>query len=228
MNKNFIYGAGALGIIGIAVYIYQEHKKAKKTEQESVIYIDGEATENDADEQQEKETKKNAISEKIANVSHKIGKTVGTVALKIGAKYPKAVKFVCKYGKFLPIVVIAGCTIMAAKQSEKSRSITNDSIHIERDVPLEDPNINSPLYVDTYGVNASDAINLWKSTDLSSNYAKINEFFNTLNLAYSEHYEIENKESYIDSHPGYDFSEVPGNFILRQSFNTNEIAKRLS
>ena len=33
MSKNMIYGAGVLGIIAAAIYIYKEHKKAKETEE---------------------------------------------------------------------------------------------------------------------------------------------------------------------------------------------------
>lgn len=219
MSKNLIYGAGALGIIGIAVYIYQEHKKAKKTEQESFIYIDDETTGDEkieSEPNQEKETKKNAISEKIANVSHKIGKTIGTVALRIGAKYPKAVKFVCRYGKFWPAIIITGCSIIAAI-SMRSRW-----------KPLQEDPIKSYDVDNDHGIGIrmttrdyDKSMEAWNNTDLSKNFYALSDLLKTLNFVYGEQYYIQEKESFKDEHPEYDATNVKEPYVIRQIFNTN-------
>lgn len=113
-------GIGIVGLIGAAIYIYKRVKEAQKPIE---ITLDDEADENteaaevaessEEAKEAEKAEKKAAISEKISNVSKKIGKSVGTFCLKFGAKHPKITKGLLQFGKYIPYAVL-GIAVLAS------------------------------------------------------------------------------------------------------------------
>ena len=221
MSKNMIYGAGVLGIIATAVYIYHEHKKAKKveeTEQKSVIYIDVE----NPDEETKQEERKNTVTKKIEAVSHKIGKTVGTVALKIGARYPKIVKFACKYAKFLPAAVIGACAVIAAI-NKRSRWKIEENRWTEMDVK-NDHGLDIRMMTE----DPDKSLKAWNDTDLSKHFYQLDDLLKTMNFVYGEQYHIYEKQSFKDLHPEYDLSGVKDDYVIRQIFNTEDALKTIA
>lgn len=220
MSKNMIYGAGVLGIIAAAVYIYKEHKKAKEEEAESVVNIDSEET-----EETTKEQKKEDITEKVTSLGHKIGKTLGTAALKFGAKHPKITKFILKFGHYLPYALIGIAVInsFAIKWKVSHMDDTIDGSDMIYEGYVTDERFDAPLRMVVHDADPQKTYEFWRDTNLSSNYQKIQEFLRTLDLAYSEHYEIDNKDFFIDSYPEYDTSDVNEKFVLRQRFNMQDI-----
>lgn len=219
MSKNMIYGAGVLGIIAAAIYIYKEHKKAKETEaeEESVVNIDSEETEDIT-----KEQKKEAITEKVSSLGRKIGKTLGTAALKFGAKHPKAAKFILTGAKYIPYAIIGLVTFATLHKMTHRNSDMIDGSDLIYEGPIYDERFEGPVRMETRGTDPQKTLELWQNTELSSNFQKLQELLRTLNLAYSEHYEIDNKESFADAHPEYDVSEVKDNFVIRQIFNAQD------
>lgn len=220
MSKNMIYGAGVLGIIAAAVYIYKEHKKAKEEEAESVVNIDSEET-----EETTKEQKKEDITEKVTSLGHKIGKTLGTAALKFGAKHPKITKFILKFGHYLPYALIGIAVInsFAIKWKVSHMDDTIDGSDMIYEGYVTDERFDAPLRMVVHDADPQKTYEFWRDTNLSSNYQKIQEFLRTLDLAYSEHYEIDNKDFFTDSYPEYDTSDVNEKFVLRQRFNMQDI-----
>lgn len=217
MSKNMIYGAGVLGLIAAAVYIYKEHKKAKEAEEESVVNIDSEET-----EETTKEQKKEAITEKVSSLGRKIGKALGTAALKFGAKHPKITKFILIGANYIPYAIIGLVTFATLHKMTHRNSDMIDGSDLIYEGPIYDERFEGPVRMETRGTDPQKTLELWQNTELSSNFQKLQEFLRTLNLAYSEHYEIDNKESFADAHPEYDVSEVKDNFVIRQIFNAQD------
>lgn len=220
MSKNMIYGAGVLGIIAAAIYIYKEHKKAKEAEAKSVVNIDSEET-----EETTKEQKKEAVTEKVTSLGRKIGKTLGTAALKFGAKHPKITKFILKFGSYIPYALIGIAVInsFAIKWKDSHRNNTIDGSDMIYEGDVTDERFDTPLRMVVRDADPQKTYEFWRDTNLSSNYQKIQEFLRTLDLAYSEHYEIDNKNFFTDSYPEYDTSDVNEKFVLRQRFNMQDI-----
>ena len=227
MSKNMIYGAGVLGIIAAAVYIYKEHKKAKEAEAESVVNIDSEETEEAEDTT--KEQKKEAITEKVTSLGRKIGKTLGTAALKFGAKHPKITKFILKFGRYVPYALIGIAVInsFAIKWKVSHMDDTIDGSDMIYEMKVNDERFDQPMTLTTCGVDPQKSLEVWENSELSSNYQKLYEFLKTLNLVYSEQYIIDNKESFADTHPDYDVSDVKDNFVIRQVYTVEDVAKRM-
>ena len=218
MSKNMIYGAGVLGIIAAAVYIYKEHKKEK--EAESVVNIDSEET-----EEQTKEEKKEAVNNKIISIGHKIGKRIGTAAIRFSirfsAKHPKAAKsiatFILKFGRYIPYALIGIAVInsFAIKWKVSHRNGTIDGSDMIYEMEVNDERFDQPMNMITRGVDPQKSLEVWENSELSSNYQKLYEFLKTLNLVYSEQYIIDNKESFADTHRDYDVSSVEDDSIIR-------------
>lgn len=199
MSKNMIYGAGVLGIIAAAIYIYKEHKKAKEAEQESVVNVDSEET-----EEQTKEEKKEAITEKVASLGRKIGKTLGTAALKFGAKHPKITKFILKFGRYIPYALI-GITVLASLPfynrardfmegvEPDSIRVTEDGLEFTRNVPI----------TDGASEEMSKEVKPWVANwdeKYRDNFNKVTDFAKTLELEEGEMYIIEDQKQYnVDS-----------------------------
>lgn len=224
MSKNMIYGAGVLGIIAAAIYIYKEHKKAKEAEAESVVNIDSEAE----TEEQTKEQKKEVITEKVTSLGRKIGKTLGTAALKFGAKHPKITKFILKFGRFIPYALIGIVSLAAMLRIVNRHDDTIDGDDMIYKMEVNDERFDQPMNMETRGVDPQKALEVWENSDLSTNYQKLYEFLKTLNLVYSEQYIIDNKESFADEHPEYNVSNVKDDFIIRQKYTVQEVADRIS
>lgn len=226
MSKNMIYGAGVLGIIATAVYIYKEHKKAKEAEAESVVNIDSEEETEDTT----KEQKKEAITEKVTSLGRKIGKALGTAALKFGAKHPKITKFILKFGRYIPYALIGLAVInsFAIKLKVSHNDDTIDGSDMVYEMEVNDERFEQPMTMTTRGVDPQKSLEVWENSDLSTNYQKLYEFLKTLNLVYSEQYIIDNKESFADNHPEYDVSNVKDDFIIRQQYTVKEVADRTS
>ena len=218
MSKNMIYGAGVLGIIAAAIYIYQEHKKAKEAESESVVNVDSE----EETEEQTKEQKKEVITEKVTSLGRKIGKTVGTAALKFGAKHPKITKFILIGTKYIPYAVVGLVTFATLHKMTNRNNNMIDGSDLIYEGPVYDERFDGPIRMETNSTDPQKTLELWQNTDLSSNFQKLQELLRTLNLAYSERYEIDNKESFADAHPEYDVSEIKDNFVIRQIFNVQD------
>lgn len=229
MSKNMIYGAGVLGIIAAAVYIYKEHKKAKEAEAESVVNIDSE----EETEEQTKEEKKEAINDKISSLGHKIGKTIGTAAIRFSAKHPKAAKsiatFILKFGRYIPYALIGIAVInsFAIKWKVSHRNGTIDGSDMIYEMEVNDERFDQPMNMTTRGVDPQKSLEVWENSELSSNYQKLYEFLKTLNLVYSEQYIIDNKESFADAHPDYDVSGVKDDFVIRQVYTVEDVANRM-
>lgn len=189
MSKNMIYGAGVLGIIAAAIYIYQEHKKAK--EAESVVNIDSEETEDTA-----KEQKKEAITEKVTSLGHKIGKTLGTAALKFGAKHPKITKFILKFGRYIPYALIGIAVINSFAIKWKVSDPSN--YVIDGDDLVYDNNVNGrEIEIEKRKSTDEGFVNGWDEK-YRENYDAVVAFANTLNLYDGEMFIIEDQKQYID------------------------------
>lgn len=224
MSKSMIYGAGVLGIIATAVYIYKEHKKAKEAEaeEESVVNIDSEETEDTT-----KEQKKEAITEKVTSLGRKIGKTLGTAALKFGAKHPKITKFILTGTKYIPYAIIGLVTFATLHKMTHRNSNMIDGSDMIYEMEVNDERFDQPMNMTTRGVDPQKSLEVWENSELSSNYQKLYEFLKTLNFVYSEHYIIDDKESFVDTHPDYDVSNVKDNFVIRQVYTVEDVAKRM-
>ena len=194
MSKNMIYGAGVLGIIAAAIYIYKEHKKAKEAEAESVVNIDSEETEDTEDTT--KEQKKEAITEKVTSLGRKIGKTLGTAALKFGAKHPKITKFILKFGRYIPYALI-GIAVINSFAIKWKVSNPNNYIIDGSDL-VYDNNVNDHE-IEIKGRRSTDDkfINCWDEK-YRENYDAVVAFANTLNLYDGEMFIIEDQKQYID------------------------------
>lgn len=191
MSKNMIYGAGVLGIIAAAIYIYKEHKKAKEAEAESVVNIDSEAE----TEEQTKEQKKEVITEKVTSLGRKIGKTLGTAALKFGAKHPKITKFILKFGRYIPYALI-GIAVINSFAIKWKVSNPNNYIIDGSDL-VNDENTDS-REIEIEHKSAGDAsVNGWDEK-YRENYDAVVAFANTLNLYDGEMFIIEDQKQYID------------------------------
>ena len=217
MSKNMIYGAGVLGIIAAAVYIYKEHKRAKEAEAESVVNIDSEETEDPT-----KEQKKEAITEKVTSLGRKIGKTLGTVALKFGAKHPKITKFILKFGRYIPYALIGIVSLAAMWKMTNRHDNTIDGSDMIYEMDVNDERLGGPAHITTCDVDPQKALEVWENSELSSNYLKLYDLLKTMNIGYSEQYIINNKQAYADEHPEYDFSNVEDNFVIRQKYKVQD------
>lgn len=223
MSKNVIYGAGVLGIIAAAVYIYKEHKKAKEAEAESVVNIDSEVE----TEETAKEKKKEAVTEKVTLLGRKIGKTLGTAALKFGAKHPKITKFILTGTKYIPYAIIGIVTFATLHKMTHRNSDMIDGSDMIYEMEVNDERFDQPMNMTTRGVDPQKSLEVWENSELSSNYQKLYEFLKTLNLVYSEQYIIDNKESFADAHPDYDVSGVKDDFVIRQVYTVEDVANRI-
>ena len=88
-------GIGYVCIVGAIVtvgFVIRELKRIKDNDNcvqtDDVLEPDEETT----------ETRKSDIEKSISNACKKVGKSVGTICLKISAKHPKIVKTLCKLG----------------------------------------------------------------------------------------------------------------------------------
>ena len=191
MSKNMIYGAGVLGIIATAIYIYQEHKKAKEAEAESVVSIDSEEAEDTT-----KEQKKEAITEKVTSLGRKIGKTLGTAALKFGAKHPKITKFILKFGRYIPYALIGIAVINSFvirwKVSDPSNYIIDGSDLID------DNNVNGREIEIEKKSTDEEFVNGWDEK-YRENYDAVVALANSLNLYNGEMFIIEDQKQYINN-----------------------------
>ncbi len=187
MNKNMIYGAGVLGIIAAAVYIYKEHKKAKEAEAESVVNIDSEA--------ETEEQKKEAITEKVTSLGRKIGKTLGTAALKFGAKHPKITKFILKFGRYIPYALIGIAVINSFaikwKVSDPSNYVIDGS-----DLVYDENTDGREIEIEKKSTN-EESVNGWDEK-YRENYDAVVAFANSLNLFNGEMFIIEDQKQYIN------------------------------
>lgn len=175
MNKNLILSAGILGIVAAAAYyIYEECQKKK---QESVIYIEDDDLSEEPEQNDSEDSKKAAATSKISSVFHKIGKTVGTAFLKIGSKYPKVIKGLCKAAKFWPLLLVAGCAVIASFNKK--------------------PRWPEPEETKT----VTETISPWEANwdeKYRDEYNKVIDFAKTLNLVEGESYIIEDQKQYIE------------------------------
>lgn len=175
MNKNLILGTGILGIVAAAAYyIYEECQKKK---QESVIYIEDDDVSAEPEQNEQEDDKKAATTSKISSVFHKIGKTVGTAFLKIGSKYPKVIKGLCKAAKFWPFLLVACCAVVAAVNKKPRWPEPEDTTVISGTSKRFDP-VWDEKYRDEYN--------------------KVIDFAKTLNLVEGESYIIEDQKQYIE------------------------------
>lgn len=223
MSKNMIYGAGVLGIIAAAVYIYQEHKKVKEAEAEPVVNIDSEEGTENA-EGTTKEQKKEVITEKVTSLGRKIGKTLGTAALKFGAKHPKITKFILKFGRYIPYALIGIAVInsFVIKWKVSHMDDTIDGSDMIYEMNVNDERLGGPAHITTCDVDPQKALEVWENSELSSNYLKLYDLLKTMNIGYSEQYIINNKQAYADKHPEYDFSDIEDNFVIRQKYKVQD------
>ena len=236
-GKIFVGGVGIIGLIGAAIYIYKRVKEAKKPIEitldegaaENTESAEGQETAESSEETKavEKAEKKAAITEKISKVSKKIGKTVGTFCLKFGAKHPKIAKGILTVVQYAPTITVALiCGVLLRKQHRatsgwQEQDITTEVVHDDRFG-------DEGLYMSSSDVYAKDALDIWKNSDLSENYLKIQDCLNNLNLSYSEHYEIDEKQYFADEHPEYDVSMVKEPYVLRQEFNVPALREQMS
>lgn len=200
MSKNMIYGAGMLGIIAAAIYIYKEHKKAKEAEAESVVNIDSE----EGTEETTKEQKKEVITEKVTSLGRKIGKTLGTTALKFGAKHPKITKFILKFGRYIPYALIGIAVLASLPFYNRARdfmegvdpdsiNVTDDGIEFTRYLPKE----TEPRKMAIERSDEKLPTNGWDEK-YRKNYDAVVAFANTLNLYDGEMFIIEDQKKYIN------------------------------
>ena len=239
-GKIFVGGVGIVGLIGAAIYIYKRVKEANKPIE---ITLDEGAIENtesteSAENQEDTETNVDtkaikraertlAITEKIDKTCKKIGKSVGTFCLKFGAKHPKIAKGVLTIIQYAPTITVALiCGVLLRKQHRTTSGWQEQDIITE--VVHDDRFGDDGLYMSSRDVNAKDALDIWKNSDLSENYLKIQELLNNLNLSYSEHYEIDEKQYFADEHPEYDVSMVKEPYVLRQKFNVPALREQMS
>ena len=233
-GKIFVGGVGIVGLIGAAIYIYRRVKEAHKPIE---ITLDEGADENteaaevaesgEEAKEAEKAEKKEAITEKISKVSKKIGKSVGTFCLKFGAKHPKIAKGVLTIIQYAPTITVALiCGVLLRRQHRDTSQWQEQDIITE--VVHDDRFGDDGLYMSSRDVNAKDALDIWKNSDLSENYLKIQDCLNNLNLSYSEHYEIDEKQSFAENHPEYDVSMVKEPYVLRQKFNVPALREQMS
>ena len=186
MSKNMIYGAGMLGIIAAAIYIYHERKKAKEAEAESVVNIDSEETD---------EQKKEAVTEKVTSLGRKIGKTLGTAALKFGAKHPKITKCILKFGRYIPYALI-GIAVINSFAIKWKVSNPNNYIIDGSDLVYDENTDDREIEIERK--SAGDAsVNGWDEK-YRENYDAVVAFANTLNLYDGEMFIIEDQKQYIN------------------------------
>lgn len=190
MSKNMIYGAGVLGIIAAAIYIYKEHKKEKEAEAESVINVDSEET-----EEQTKEQKKEVVTEKVTSLGRKIGKTLGTAALKFGAKHPKITKFIFKFGRYIPYALIGIAIINSFAIKWK---VSNPSNYIIDGSDLVNDENTYYREIEIEHKSAGDASENGWDEKYRENYDAVVAFANTLNLYDGEMFIIEDQKQYIN------------------------------
>lgn len=190
MSKNMIYGAGVLGIIAAAVYIYKEHKKAKETEAESVVNINSEGT-----EETTKEQKKEAITEKVTSLGRKIGKTLGTAALKFGAKHPKITKFILKFGRYIPYALI-GIAVINSFVVKWKVSDPNNYVIDGDDMVYDESTNGREIEIEKKSTDEG-FVNGWDEK-YRENYDAVVAFADTLNLFNGEMFIIEDQKQYID------------------------------
>lgn len=190
MSKNIIYGAGVLGLIAATIYIYQEHKKAKEAEAEPVVNIDSEETEDTT-----KEQKKEVITKKVTSLGRKIGKTLGTAALKFGAKHPKITKFILKFGRYIPYALIGIAVINSFaikwKVSNPSNYVIDGS-----DLVYDENTDGREIEIEKKSTN-EESVNGWDEK-YRENYDAVVAFANSLNLFNGEMFIIEDQKQYID------------------------------
>ena len=245
-GKVFIGGVGIVGLIGAAIYIYKRVKEAQKpieiTLDEGAVenMESSESAENQEDTEINVDTKAIkraertlAITEKISKLSNKIGKSVGTFCLKFGAKHPKIAKGILTVIQYAPTITVALiCGVLLRKQyratSQWQEQDMIDTSDIITESVHDDRFGDDGLYMSSRDVNAKDALDIWKNSDLSENYLKIQDCLNKLNLSYSEHYEIDEKRSFVEKHPEYDVSMVKEPYVLRQKFNVPALREQMS
>ena len=193
MSKNMIYGAGVLGIIAAAVYIYKEHKKVKEAEAEaeSVVNIDSE----EETEETAKEQKKEAITEKVTSLGHKIGKTLGTAALKFGAKHPKITKFILKFGRYIPYALIGIAVINSFVIKWKVSDPRNYAID-GSDLVYDENTDGREIEIECKSSDAA-SVNGWDEK-YRENYDAVVALANSLNLYNGEMFIIEDQKQYIN------------------------------
>ena len=208
MSKNIIYGAGVLGIIATAIYIYKEHKKAKEAEAESVVNVDSEET-----EETTKEQKKEVITEKVTSLGRKIGKSVGTFCLKFGAKHPKIAKRLLQFGKYIPYAALVIAVLASLPFYNRARNfiegvdpdsinVTDDGIEFTRYLPKE----TEPRKM---AIERSDEKLLTNDWDekYRDNFNAVKDFANTLNLFEGEMFIIEDQKQYAGTDTFMDLDE---------------------
>ena len=242
-GKIFVGGVGIVGLIGAAIYIYKRVKEAHKPIEiildegavENTESVEGrEITENSEETKAvAKAEKKAAITEKISKVSKKIGKSVGTFCLKFGAKHPKITKGILTIVQYAPTITVALiCGILLRKQYRATSGWQEqdaiDTSDIITEAVHDDRFGDEGLYMSSRDVNAKDALDIWKNGDLSENYLKIQDCLNNMNFSYSEHYEIDEKQSFADEHPEYDVSMVKEPYVLCQKFNVPALREQMS
>jgi len=193
MSKNMIYGAGVLGIIAAAVYIYKEHKKVKEAEAEaeSVVNIDSE----EETEETAKEQKKEAITEKVTSLGRKIGKTLGTAALKFGAKHPKITKFILKFGRYIPYALIGIAVINSFVIKWKVSDPRNYAID-GSDLVYDENTDGREIEIECKSSDAA-SVNGWDEK-YRENYDAVVALANSLNLYNGEMFIIEDQKQYIN------------------------------
>lgn len=190
MSKNMIYGAGVLGLIAAAVYIYNEHKKAKEAEAESVVNIDSEETEDII-----KEQKKEVVTEKVTSLGRKIGKTLGIAALKFGAKHPKITKFILKFGRYIPYALI-GIAVINSFVIKWKVSHWNDTID-GSDMIYDENTDGREIEIECKSVGDAP-VNGWDEK-YRENYDAVVALANSLNLYNGEMFIIEDQKQYINN-----------------------------
>ena len=193
MGKNMIYGAWVLGIIAAAVYIYKEHKKVKEAEAEaeSVVNIDSE----EETEETAKEQKKEAITEKVTSLGRKIGKTLGTAALKFGAKHPKITKFILKFGRYIPYALIGIAVINSFVIKWKVSDPRNYAID-GSDLVYDENTDGREIEIECKSSDAA-SVNGWDEK-YRENYDAVVALANSLNLYNGEMFIIEDQKQYIN------------------------------
>ena len=66
------------------------------------------------------------------------------------------------------------------------------------------------------------SLKAWNNTDLSKHFYQLDDLLKTMNFIYGEQYHIYEKQSFKDSHPEYDVSNVKDDYVIRQIFNTED------
>ena len=213
-GKIFVGGVGIVGLIGAAIYIYKRVKEANKPIEitlgkgavENTESVEGQETTESNEETKAiaKAEKKAAITEKISNMSKRIGKSVGTFCLKFGAKHPKIVKGLLQFGKYIPYAALGIAVLASLPFYNRARDfmegvdpdsirVTEDGLEFTRNVPI----------TDAASEEMSKEVKPWVANwdeKYRDNYNKVTDFAKTLELEEGEMYIIEDQKQYnVDS-----------------------------